>query len=214
MLDEFEISYSLSSAVYTLCQGRQRPGYRRALVMGFADTLIPEVEVEIQNVAGALRAKGVQSELLSGEEARQETFWSAAAGCDVLHLACHGMFRADNPMFSALKFADGWLTAADLLQLRLESSLVALSACESGRGYVLFGDEVIGLPRAFLGAGASSLLVSLWVVPDRTTADFMSYWYELLLSGLGRASALRTAQQALREHPHLLLGPFILIDKN
>ncbi len=56
------------------------------------------------------------------------------ARLDVLHLACHGLFRADNPMFSALKLHDGWLTAADVMQLDLKDTLVTLSACESGRG--------------------------------------------------------------------------------
>jgi CHAT domain-containing protein len=130
---------------------------------------------------------------------------ATAASADLLHLACHGLFRADNPIFSALKLEDGWLTAVDVLKLNLTSTLVTLSACESGRGGVLAGDEVIGLTRAFLGAGAATLLVSLWLAPDQATAALMADWYRRLGQAQFRrpAAALRAAQRALqRRYPH------------
>jgi CHAT domain-containing protein len=92
---------------------------------------------------------------------------------------------------------------------------VTLSACESGRGTVLQGDEVIGLPRAFLGAGAAAVVVSLWLVQDETTVTLMTHWYDRLRQGMGRAAALRGAQQALRElYPHpYYWASFVLIGK-
>jgi CHAT domain-containing protein len=116
-------------------------------------------------------------------------------------------------MFSALKLHDGWLTAADVMQLDLKDILVTLSACESGRSTVLQGDEVIGLPRAFLGAGAAAVVVSLWLVQDESTVTLMTHWYNGLNEGMGRATALRAAQRALRErHPHpYYWAPFVLI---
>jgi CHAT domain-containing protein len=142
-----------------------------------------------------------------------EAFNNLAPNCDILHFACHGQFRADNPMFSSLKLHDGWLTAADVMQLNLKDALVTLSACESGRGTVLLGDEVIGLPRAFLGAGAASVVVSLWLVQDETTVTLMTHWYRQLRERMGRSAALRAAQQALREtYPHpYYWAPFVLI---
>ncbi len=136
-----------------------------------------------------------------------------AAGRGVLHLACHGSFRSDNPMFSSLKLGDGWLTAADALDLDLEDALVTLSACESGRNEVFAGDELIGLTRGFLGAGAATLVASLWLVQDETTAELMEKWYEHLRNGVGRATALRNAQLALKDrcpHPYYW-APFALI---
>jgi CHAT domain-containing protein len=130
-----------------------------------------------------------------------------------LHLACHGMFRSDNPMFSSLKLGDGWLTAAEVLDLDLAGALVTLSACESGRNEVFGGDELIGLTRAFLGAGAATLVASLWLVQDETTAELMDKWYEHLREGVGRAAALRRAQLELRDkfsHPYYW-SPFVLI---
>ena len=116
------------------------------------------------------------------------------------------MFRADNPMFSALKLHDGWLAAADI-ELDLGGALVTLSACESGRHEVFAGDELMGLTRAFLGAGATTLVASLWLVQDETTAELMEMWYEHLRKGEGRAAALRTAQLALKERwSHPIIG--------
>jgi CHAT domain-containing protein len=90
---------------------------------------------------------------------------------------------------------------------------VTLSACESGRSAVILGYEVVGLPRAFLGAGAASVVVSLWLVQDETTTTLMTDWYRQLREGVGRAAALRAAQQALKEsspHPYYW-APFVLI---
>ncbi len=116
-------------------------------------------------------------------------------------------------MFSSPKLCDGWLTAADALDLDLEGALVTLSACESGRNEVFAGDELIGLTRGFLGAGAATLVASLWLVQDETTAELMEKWYEHLRNGVGRATALRNAQLALKDrcpHPYYW-APFVLI---
>ncbi len=150
-----------------------------------------------------------------GESATVEALRNEASGSGILHLACHGLFRSDNPMFSALELHDGWLMAADAMSLDLSGALVTLSACESGRGEVIGGDEVLGLTRAFLGAGAATLVVSLWLVQDETTADLMGNWYGRLRDGEGRTAGLRAAQLELKErHPHpYYWAPFVLIGK-
>jgi CHAT domain-containing protein/Tfp pilus assembly protein PilF len=215
LIDLFEISFTLSATVFTLCQAREPSTEQHALVVGMADSWIPAVDLEASAVAERLASSEVPTRLLIGDQARKEFLLASTYGYSILHLACHGMFRADNPMFSALKFSDGWLTAAEAAQMRLNSSLVTLSACESGRSRVYMGEEVIGLPRAFLGAGAASVLVSLWVVPDSTTAVLMDSWYEQLLAGKTRAGALAEAQKSVREdfpHPYYW-APFILVGK-
>ena len=116
-------------------------------------------------------------------------------------------------MFSSLKVGDGWLAARDVIRLDLAGALVTLSACESGRNEVYAGDELMGLTRAFLGAGATTLVASLWLVQDETTAELMENWYEHLSEGVGRATALRNAQLALKDkfpHPYYW-APFVLI---
>lgn len=213
LLERFEISYAPSASVHALCQEKEdRLGTDRALVMGVADRLIPSVAEEVRAVG---RSLGPGAEVLSGERATLGALREKAHQCGVLHLACHGLFRHDNPMFSSLKLHDGWLTAADILGLDLEGTLVVLSACESGRSRVFEGEELIGLTRAFLGAGAATLVSSLWVVQDETTAELMRRCYEGLRAGSGPAEALREAQLALKEeYPHpYYWAPFVLVGK-
>jgi tetratricopeptide (TPR) repeat protein len=209
LLERFEISYAPSAKVYSLCENRIPRGFDKALVLGVADSSIPAVEEETQAVIKHLPA----AELLRDQQATVEALRSKVPGCGLLHLACHGMFRVDNPMFSSLKVGDGWLAASDVIRLDLAGALVTLSACESGRNEVYAGDELIGLTRAFLGAGATTLVASLWLVQDETTAQLMENWYKHLSEGVGRATALRNAQLALKDkYPHpYYWAPFVLI---
>ncbi|MCD6053185.1 MAG: hypothetical protein K0Q96_377 [Rubrobacteraceae bacterium] len=211
LLERFEVSYAPSAKVYSLCQGRIPRGFDKALVLGVADPSIPAVAEETQAVVKHLPA----AELLRDQQATVEALRLKVPGCGVLHLACHGMFRVDNPMFSSLKVGDGWLAASDVIRLDLEGALVTLSACESGRNEIYAGDELMGLTRAFLGAGATTLVASLWLVQDETTAELMENWYEHLSQGVGRATALRNAQLALKDkfpHPYYW-APFVLIGR-
>ena len=209
LLERFEISYAPSAKVYSLCQNRIPRGFDKALVLGVADPSIPAVAEETQAVVKHLPA----AELLTDQQATVEALRLKVPGCGLLHLACHGMFRVDNPMFSSLKVGDGWLAASDVIRLDLAGALVTLSACESGRNEVFAGDELIGLTRAFLGAGATTLVASLWLVQDETTAELMENWYKHLSDGVGRATALRNAQLALKDkYPHpYYWAPFVLI---
>ena len=97
---------------------------------------------------------------------------------------------------------DGLLTAEDVTGLDLlDTELVVLSACDTGRGEVHVGEGVFGLRRAFVLAGAKTLVMSLWKVPDQATRELMVDFYERLLTGTSRAEALRAAQRALKARP-------------
>jgi CHAT domain-containing protein len=94
---------------------------------------------------------------------------------------------------------DGLLTAEDVSGLDLLSTeLVVLSACETGLGQIQVGEGVFGLRRAFVLAGAKTLVMSLWKVPDEQTQELMINFYQRLLAGAGRAEALRQAQLAMK----------------
>ncbi len=134
-------------------------------------------------------------------------------GCDILHLACHARFRLENPLFSAIRLADGWATVRDVAELDLANALIVLSACETGLNEIAAGEELLGLTRGFLAAGANSLLLSLWTVNDRATAELMRHFYKHLLADGNPAAALRAAQLEFikdNQHPYFW-SPFVLI---
>ncbi len=121
----------------------------------------------------------------------------AGASSPIVHIAAHGLFRLDAPNFSHIKLADRQLSAIEVFNLDLSScTLVTLSACETGRGIVGGVDEVIGLGRGFLYAGAASLMPTLWKVDDASSAELMEMYYQALLSEYGKAAALAGAQRA------------------
>lgn len=133
----------------------------------------------------------------------------------ILHIAAHGEHRLDQPDLSYIELADGQMYADDLMQQDLSYELVTLSACETGRAQVTAGDELIGLGRGFLYAGAGSLVTSLWRVPDDVTLSLMQYFYRALSAGASKAAALRGAQRLiLDQNPQLhpaLWGAFQLV---
>jgi len=146
-------------------------------------------------------------------------FGTAAPEKQILHLAAHGDFRPDNPVFSGLALADGWLTTLDIFNQRLQASLVTLSACQTGRSVIGGGDELLGLMRAFLAAGAASLISTLWAVEDSSTAQLMDRFYRALAQGQTKGQALRNSQLSFIEdnqengayqHPYFW-APFLLV---
>jgi CHAT domain-containing protein/tetratricopeptide (TPR) repeat protein len=123
-----------------------------------------------------------------------------------LHFATHGTLRGE-PELSSLALSqldragrprDGWLRASQIAPLDLPAELVVLSGCETALGEELAGEGLIGLPQSFISAGAGRVLVSLWRVGDRSTAELMTHFYRgILLAKLPPAAALRAAQRAM-----------------
>jgi CHAT domain-containing protein len=112
-----------------------------------------------------------------------------------------------------LKLADSPLNFYSLLDLKLNAELVTLSACHTGVNTVFPGDELHGLMRGFLYAGAPALIVSLWAVSDRSTADLMREMYSHIRAGKSKREALRLAQLKVKDdygHPYYW-APFVLM---
>ena len=118
-------------------------------------------------------------------------------------------------MFSAIRMGDSFLSLLDLYQFKLPAELITLSGCSTGLNVVAAGDELMGLARGLLHAGAQSLVLSLWDVHDRSTADFMSVFYQELGQGRDKAAALqKTMLQLKSRYPHCYQwAPFILVGK-
>jgi CHAT domain-containing protein len=203
LIDEFSLSGAPSSSVYYLCAERHVSAAGGSLVLGIPDPLTPHILDEARTVASSLP----DARLFIGEEATHEVLRR------YIHIATHGLFRQDNPMFSAIRLGTSELNLFDLYQLRLSAELITLSGCGTGLNVVVGGDELLGLVRGLLYAGAQALLVTLWDVNDESTADFMKLFYRLLENCPNKATALQRAMQGLREaHPHpYFWAPFQLI---
>ncbi len=188
---------------------RSPPRPRGALVLAdSAGGALPHVTEEAQAVTR--RFGGVT--LTGADEVREAL---NAPPRQILHIAAHGMHHPKHPHLSCIQLGEMMLYGDELLQFDLSSELVTLSACETGKGVPVGGDEVIGIGRGFLYAGAGALLTSLWRVDDALTADLMKRFYRRLQAGQTKAGALRGAQrELLRQDPDLhpgLWGAFQLI---
>ena len=209
VIEDHEVAYAPSARLYALCRSRGVSGRSRISVFGIADSAAPHIEEEVATIQGYFPA----ARCFTGDAASSGTLAAVAASSDVIHIASHAVFRHDNPMFSAFKLSDEWLNAYDVCSLRMNSAMVTLSGCSTGAGRVYAGDEMLGLVRAFLKAGASSLVVSLWAVNDRSSASLMGSFYEAIGQGGSARSSLRDAILKLKmDYPNpYYWGPFILI---
>ena len=181
---------------------------RGTLVFAVPDARSPAIADEARALARLMPG----TQIMLGGEATSTRLRGALPGPAVLHLACHGLYRPANPLFSALQLADRWVSAAEILDLDLGGALVTLSACESGRPSVDTA-EPVGLAWAFLAAGASGVIVSQWIVDDATATTLMSAMYTNLAAGLAPAEALRRAQLGTAaESPHpYRWAPFVYV---
>ncbi|HYN84485.1 MAG TPA: CHAT domain-containing protein, partial [Pyrinomonadaceae bacterium] len=209
VVERGEVSYAPSASVLLRCLAKPRPTFGRALLLGVADEQTPRVRDEVK----ALAPLFPEAVALLDAAATLDALRRHAPRADVLHLACHGQFRPDNPLFSSLRLGDGWMTVRDAYALEFGGGLVALSACETGVSAVAPGDELLGLARGFFSSGARTLLMSLWTVDDEATAETMTHFYARLVAGDAPAAALRHAQLLMldtRPHP-FFWSPFVLV---
>jgi CHAT domain-containing protein len=150
-----------------------------------------------------------------GPKATETWFKHVAGDYDVIHFATHGFFNKGNPLFSGVQLQpdaqnDGRLEVYEILGLHLRAQLVTLSACETalGSGYfteIPAGDEFVGLTRAFLAAGASTVIASLWEVNDSSTARLMQSFYRKVSEDsppLALAIAQRLMLHGDKDHRH------------
>lgn len=144
--------------------------------------------------------------LLTGERAGAERVLSAVDGAGIAHIAAHGWFRADQPLFSCLDLADGPLYGYDLDRLRSGPRTVVLSACEAGKSVVGRADQLTGLASTLLGRGTATVIASVVPVPDERTAQVMLSLHAALRDGVAPAEALATAQAAHGEAGFLCFG--------
>jgi CHAT domain-containing protein len=194
-----------------MCQEKTASDIPNTLVMGIPDERAPHILNEVQSVASILP----HPELFLGAQATSQILRERGSTGSLLHIATHGTYRQDNPMFSGIRLGDGYLNLYDLYQIRLPAKLVTLSGCATGMNFVSAGDELLGLERGLFCAGATSLLLSLWDVHDESTSALMQEFYRNYLQTRDMAVALQSAMKHLRQqnpHPYFW-APFVLVGK-
>jgi len=199
LIEQYTISYIPSLSVLEfLVKGEKKPSYK-ILAFGNPDlkdtTLdLPATEKEVEEIKGIFPS----AEIFKREKATKVLAKKLAPQFDIIHFASHGEYVPENPLASCIRLApedgdDGRLEANEIFDMDIKADLIVTSACQTSIGQIRKGDEVVGLTRAFLYAGASSVLGSLWSISDEATAVLMKEFCENLRK-LDKAEALRQAQ--------------------
>lgn len=168
------------------------------------ETDLPGAEIEAQAIAKLW----TRADIRLRQEATETAIKNNTLDYGMFHFASHGIFDPNAPLESSLLLSpdqhnDGHLTVAEIYGMRFNANLVTLSACETGLGDIISGDDVVGFNRGFLYAGADSILSSLWPVEDKPTAYFMTSFYSYLKKH-DKVKALQLAQIKTRKkysHP-------------
>lgn len=212
MIEELEFVYAPSAMIYLgLCRRQEvASGSTANVAIGVDAVDLSWVRQEIEEFCEIF----TEAIRLEGSDATKAGLARSVAGADIVHIACHGVFRADNPLYSSLRLHDGPLMVRDCRALDLSKCrLAVLSACETGISKITDGEEALGLVRGFLSAGAANLVLSHWVVEDSATRRIMKRFYELLNEGRSPSSALRGSQlELIEDMPHpFFWAPFYAI---
>ncbi|MHC4137291.1 MAG: CHAT domain-containing tetratricopeptide repeat protein [Planctomycetota bacterium] len=211
---ELEVAYVASGTTYGVLLDERRKHGRDVLALGDPDYSVeadPHA-LSVHTRGGPLarlpesrgEAKAVGDTLLLDKGASRTGLGKALASGKrwrSVHLACHGLVRADQPLLSSLALtpdaeSGGFVTVLDVFGMKIPADLVVLSACETGRGKVYQAEGIVGFTRAFIFAGAPRVIVSLWKVDDAATRALMVKFYELWKPGkMPTATALKQAQE-------------------
>jgi CHAT domain-containing protein/tetratricopeptide (TPR) repeat protein/Tol biopolymer transport system component len=218
LIERFTLSNAPSATVWAYCFEKSihsktgAPGSDGIFALGnpdLGDVLydLPFAEKEVLSLRRTFPAVNA----FLGKDATKQAvrLHSAEAGL-VVHFACHAEYSAKTPLNSALLLApgasdDGRFTAREIFNLPLSCGLVTLSACETGLGESVQGDEIIGLERSFIFSGAPAVMTTLWKVDDLAAAVLMKRFYRYMKAGNSKAESLRKAQvlvrNAVNAHP-------------
>jgi len=202
LIESFTISYLPSATVLKYARAKNRGNRVDLFAAGNPATgltPLPAAELEVKEVSAIFEKKLV----LTGQQATKTSVKSQGPRYDLMLLSTHGEMIELNPLKSNLRFTpsgrdDGKLTVSEIFDMEIKANLVTLSACETAlvKGETEDfpqGDDLVGLSRAFIHAGAPSVVASLWKVSDDSTVQFMKTFYQNIRS-MSKAEALRKAQ--------------------
>ena len=177
---------------------------------------LPGAEEEVKMIGKILNI-----EPLTGKTATKDRVLSGFNSVSLVHIAAHGrtetgeiILSPNFPSAKGPKEKEFLLTMADVLDAKVRAKLVVLSCCNSGRGNIKV-EGVVGIARAFLGAGARSVIATLWAIDDEATLAFMRHFYEHLVAGKSASKSLQHAMKRMRETEKFKAvkywAPFVLI---
>ncbi len=171
---------------------------------------LPAAEAEAKAIAPLLKTQAI-----TGGNVTKTAIVAKLPSSRIVHLATHGLLddvrglgsaklceRAGAIALAPSGKDNGLLTAEEILDLKLDADLVVMSACNTGRGQIT-GDGIIGLSRSWISAGVSSVIVSLWLVPDESTSTLMTNFYQNMQKDPDKAQALRQAMlTTMKQNPN------------
>ena len=206
-------------------------GYHKttgALIVGDPDvhpitklSLLPEARKEAQEIAELLGVRAIV-----GRQATKEEVLRGIQDVSLIHIAAHGdaergeiALAVNRSSRQVPRKEDFMLTMEDVAKVGVRAKLVVLSCCHSGRGEIMKSEGVVGIARAFLASGARSVLVSLWVLDDKSTKEFMIRFYgHLVRDKLSASQAVHQSIKWMRESADYSgvghWAPFVLIGDN
>lgn len=186
------LSVTPSAALWYRAQGRvPQPSGAVSVVAG------PGLPGALQE-ATTVAALHPNAQILHGPAATAQAVAAAMDGAHLVHIAAHGVVRADNPLFSSLLLADGPFTVHDFERLEHTPHHVVLAACDTARAHVVSGGEILGLAATLLSQHTATLIAPVVTIPDAETAELMASYHRNMLSGSPPAAALAQAQQQHR----------------
>lgn len=210
VIDKYTLGYLESASLARFIGNKSKEDLSKANIIAFGNPSVgkefdlPFAEREVDSIGRYFPA----AKIYTGKLATKQTLLSQGTQGDILHIASHGEFDEHSPGDSRLRLVGtkdrtGDVTVQEVLSLKMQAGLVALSACETGLGKISSGDEIVGLNRAFFLAGAHSIISSLWRISDVASAVAMKRFYRNLSEGDSISLSMRKAQLLVRKYyPH------------
>jgi CHAT domain-containing protein len=208
LFEDFAVSYSPSASMATY-------GLAKSDVCGRSTTIINTIKGAPLVALG--RTPGITDEIrvFEHDQATRKNFDQAAAGSAYLAISSQIVFRQDNPILSGFRLSDGLVSAIELYSTVCNANVVALDVQYTGARHNDSPEVMLAVPRAFLYAGARSVLMPLWEVADPSTGQLLAAFYDNIQSGNSRPEALARAMKSIRAvHPHpYFWGSFLLLGR-
>ncbi|MFC1734049.1 CHAT domain-containing protein, partial [candidate division KSB1 bacterium] len=212
LIRKYAVSYSSLSATFLFRYHNGRKNPSKNTLIAFAPiydtnlisdsnyynmfTPIPGVNEEVKKISGILH-----SDVYAGLQATKANFINHATSHNILHLAMHTLIFDNKPMFSQLAFTpvsdtmeNNFLNIYEIFNMKFDANLVVLSACNTGYGAMQRGEGIISLSGGFLYAGVPSIIMTLWSVQDKSSAELMQNFYYFLSKGKSKDLALQQAK--------------------